>query len=430
MARWVVAALLLVIAAGWVAFLNPDPVVLRFTPEGTTSVPLAGALLAAFGAGALLVGLVAGFNASARGWHGWRSRRRARREAKRAARAARAEQLVWKGDYAQARAELLRLEGDAPTDAGRLVLLAETHLHEGDPAAARRLLEDGTLRLGPEPRLLALLAEAAEREGDLRAAAEALERARQTLPDSPRLARRLRDVYMAAGRWPEALALQGQILLGMHAPAALAVEERTLRGLRYQNALAGDDPLRAARVLVGLAREDRAFVPAWVSAGDLYARAGRKLKARRVWEKGAVLTTAPVLLDRIERVNRSEKKPARTARFYRRLRHLYPDEPGIALLFARHLILTGDLQGASTLLESLPPKLTDDPRAHALWAEVHRRRGNHDVAANSYALACGPDLGVVGTFHCTVCNAPAKEWQDYCAACRQWGTFRSDVERT
>src|SRR5437588_559916 len=79
-----------------------------------------------------------------------------------------------------------------------------------------------------DPRLLDFLAEACERTGDLRAAAEALERARLAQPESPRLARRLRDVYAAAGRWPEAVSIQGQLLLRVREPSGLAREQQMM----------------------------------------------------------------------------------------------------------------------------------------------------------------------------------------------------------
>ena len=137
-----------------------------------------------------------------------------------------------------------------------------------------------------------LLAEAAERTGDLRAAADALERARAVHPESPRLARRLRDVHAAAGRWSEALVVQGEILLRVHDATTLVREERVLRGLRYQAALAEPEPRRAARLLVAIAREDPSFVPAWVSAGDLFELRHRDV-ARVGGQKGAVRPAEP-----------------------------------------------------------------------------------------------------------------------------------------
>jgi tetratricopeptide (TPR) repeat protein len=425
--RWVVAVLaaLLLIAAGYVMFLNPERVVVHLSPGRVTQPPLAGALLTAFAAGAVLVGLAVAVRASSRGVRAWRTERHARRERDRARTTARAQELVWAGDYAQARAELLRAERGIPADPARLVLLAETYLHENDPAGARKLLDEGLHKVGLEPRLLALLAESAERSGDVRGAADALERARQAQPDSPRLARRLRDIYAASQRWPEALALQGEILLKMHDPASLAAEERVLRGLRYQSALAETDPKRAARLLVGLTREDRTFLPAWVSAGDVLAAAGRRLTARRVWERGARQRPDGVLLERIEQLNASEGRPERTTRLYRRLLRRHPNTPGVALLFARHLIGKGELAEAEQVLSAIPAPDSGDGLVHALWGELHRRRGNHSLAADSFARAMGTEGVLGGPFRCVVCRRAADSWLGYCPECRQWGTYRA-----
>lgn len=431
MIRWLMAVALaaLVIAAGYVVFLNPDPVEVHLTPERSGTWPLAGVLLVSFAAGGVTVGVVAAMQAGARRWRGWRSARRGRRETRRADTVARAQQLVWAGDYRQARNELLRGEGDVPTDSERIVLLAETHLHEGDAAEARKVLEAGLLRVGLEPRLLDLVAEAAERSGDVRGAADALERARLARPDSPRLARRLRDVYARAGRWSEALGLQGDILLRIHDPATLAREESVLRGLRYQAALAEPEPRRAARLLLALAREDPTFLPAWVGAGDLLAQAGRRFAARRVWERGVRHRPAAVLLERLERLNASEGKPERTARLYRRLQRRHRDSGAVPLMFARHLIVQGRLDEATEVLNALGGAVAAHPLVHVLWGEVHRRRGNHSVAAETYARAFGGELGVLTPFRCSGCRRAAPAWTGYCEECRRWGTLEARVER-
>lgn len=433
MTRWLLAVLaaLVVIGAGWLVFLNQGSLVgVRLTPTRTQTAPLALALLAAFAAGGLVVGLVAGTRAGARGWRRWQAERRARRAAARAAATTRAERLLWAGDYTQARRELLREEDGAPKDTGRLALLAETHLAEGDATSARRVLEDGIARLGAEPRLLDLLAEAAERTGDLPAAAAALERARQALPESPRLARRLRDVYTAAGRWPEALALEGEIMLGVRDPAVLAAEEAASRGLRYEVALGEPDPGRAGRLLAGLAREDPGFVPAWVSAGERLLAAGRRLAGRWTWERGARRTGAAVLLERLEALNAEEGRPERTSRLYRRCLRARPEAPAVRLLFARHLIARNALDEAEQVLSGLPAPASGHRLTHALFGEIHRRRGNHSLAAETYARAFGTELGLGAPLVCAACRQTAATWAARCAGCGRWGTYRAAAERT
>ena len=421
MTRWLLAlgVAVLVIAAGWVVFLNPEPVVLHVTPERVVSAPLAVLLLAAFVGGAALVSLATAVRASARGWRRWRSERRAARAARREASTARARELLWAGDYARAQAELTRSDDGAP-DPARIALLAEAHLHQSDHAGARTVLEQGIAQVGLEPRLLDLLADAAERSGDMRGAIDALERARTKHADSPRLARRLRDAYAAAERWQDALALQTDLLLRIHDPAVLASEKAIERGLRHQLALAEPDARRAAQMLATLAREDPDFLPARVSAGDRLLEAGRHFTARRTWERGARHRPAPALLERLIRLHAD--RPARVSRFLRRLQRRHPDAPAVPLLLVRHLLAQGELDAAAGELEALPASAASRPQAHALWGELHRRRGNHTLAAESLARVVETGGGGAA-FHCSGCQRPAPAWAAYCAACRRWNTF-------
>ncbi len=430
MTRWLIsiAAAVVAIAAGYLVVLNPDAVAVHLRPGRTVNPPLAGALLAAFAAGVFVAGLLASARAGAHGWRSWRERRVARRAARHAAGTARARDLLWTGHVEQARAALVGRREELPGDAQRLALLAETYLRENDASGARRLLEQGMTRTGLEPRLLDLLAEAAEHLGDLRAAAEALERARLGEPDSPRLARRLRDVYVAGGRWEDALAVQGQILLRVRGRTALAAEQAVLRGLRYQASLSDPDARRAGRRLIAVAREDPGFVPAWVSAGDVFAGAGRTFAARRAWERGVRHRPAVVLLERLERLNTNTRRPERTTRLYRRLQRRHPDAAALPLLLARHLISENRLEQAAGVLEGLSDALASSPFALTLWAELARRQGHHERAAELFARAAGPRLGLDAPFRCTICRRHSETWERYCPRCRRWDTVRARVE--
>jgi predicted Zn-dependent protease len=430
MIRWLIAigVALLLIAGAYLAFWNQDPVVLHLGPDQTTSAPLASALLVAFAVGVGLMGLVMAARASTRGWRTWRGRRVARRQAHEVAATARARDLLHTGDATRARLELLRVTGDVPQDVPRLALLAETHLAEGDPVAARTVVEQGLARDGAEPRLLTLLATAAVATRDFRTATGALERARRADPENPGIARRLRDAYVAEGRWTDALALQGDILLHLQSPAALATEERALRFLRYQVALQEPDARLAARALMAIARENPTFVGAWVAAGDRWEQAGRLFTARRAWERGARRRPALVLLDRIERHNATARHPERTARFLRRLQRRHPDALVVPLALARHLVAEGRFDAATEVLGALPEAQAARPEALRLWGELYRRQGDTQRAADAFARAAGTDLGLGAPYRCASCRRSTERWEAYCPSCRQWDTMRAATE--
>src|SRR5262245_37561 len=138
-----IAAAALTIVAGWFFLLNSAEVAVRLAPSRTVAAPLGGALLGAFFAGGAVVGLLATAGGSVRGWRALGLRRRARREARRVEALARARHLVWTGDTARARTELLRAPEPPGSDVSRLALLAESHLQEGDAETARDVLERG-----------------------------------------------------------------------------------------------------------------------------------------------------------------------------------------------------------------------------------------------------------------------------------------------
>lgn len=425
--RWLIgiAALLVLVGVGWVAVFNAEPVVVHLGPERTHTLPLAQALLATFAAGALVVGLLAGMQAGARGLRRWQAARRAARLSDQARAVAHARNLVWTGQHAQARATLLRGTPGLPEDATRLALVAESYLAEDEPATARALLEQGIARFGYDVRLLDLLAQAASATGDPHAAIEAIERARLAEPESPRLMRRLRDLYAAESRWEDARALQEQLLLRMHTPAALAAEERVLRGFRYEAALVDPDGRRAARRLVGITREAPDFVAAFVSAGDLLAREGRTFAARRVWERGLRHQPAAVLLDRLAQHWVATGHAERATRLYRRAMRRHPDAEAVPLLLARHLLARGEMADAGTALDAMPTGAADRPAALLLRADLLRRQQQPDQAADAYARAIA---GLHAGYRCTSCRATEAEWTGCCPSCRRWDTLRAAAE--
>jgi tetratricopeptide (TPR) repeat protein len=434
MAYWLVATLAagLAVAAGWLYLLNATPVVLTWGPDRTLTLPLGAVVLAAFAAGMLLVGLVALAGALARRWRGLRARRQARRAARHEATTVRAQELVWTGEYAQARAELLRRPAELTSDRTRVALLAEAHLHEGDPAAARRVIDEALPRLGadPDPHLLDLLATAAHETGDLRAATDALARAHQIRPGSPRLLRRLRDLHVAAGDWTAAVVVQQELLLGLRAPAALAAEERVMRGLRYEAARAESDDRLAAKRLAALAAEAPEFTAAWVAAGDRWVAAGRPAVARRTWLRGLRRHPQPVLLERLERHHDALGVPDRMGRAYRALRRKQPDDALIALYHVRWLLRREALDEAARELATLPEAARDGAAATTLAGELARRRGDTAAATAAWARAMGPDLGFTTPLTCVKCGHSAEQWAGTCTRCGEWNTLRAAVQNS
>ena len=98
-------------------------------------------------------------------------------------------------------------------------------------------------------------------------------------------------------------------------------------------------------------------------------------------------------------------------------------------MLVHHLIAQGRLDEAAEVLNGLGPAVAGHPLVHALWGDVHRRRGNHNLAADTYARAFASDAGGVGTFQCAGCRRDVAAWTGYCEECRRWGTYEARAER-
>ncbi len=420
--RLVMAALVVLAAAavGYLAWLNGEVVTVQLGPGRALEMPLAAALLSAFGIGAAAAGLLALLGAVRRAWLRMRERRAARKAAKHAAQTARARELAWTGASEQARATILRSERGTPAERDRAEIVAQTYLAENDLAGAGELLASALERHPGDVRLLDLLATVAERGDDPARAVEVIERARREEPESPRLARRLRDLCIRTGRWRDALTLQEEIVARQKTPDLLAREQELALGLRFEAARADDDPERAAKLLATLGRQHPDFLPAWVEAGERFMAAGKPAKARKVWERGAYHRPAAPLLDRIESLDAGEGGSDRTTKLYQALLTQHPGDASLAARLVRHLLATGALESAA---DELGRMAVTSGSAALLHAELLRRQGDHERSAAVFARELAPGFGLVERQHCGTCGADADTWAARCAACGRWGTL-------
>jgi hypothetical protein len=164
-----------------------------------------------------------------------------------------------------------------------------------------------------------------------------------------------------------------------------------------------------------------------VTAGERYAESGRAFVARRTWVRGVRRRPAAVLLERIEAQDAAAGRPQRTTRLLRALHRRHAAELSVALRLARHLIAQGDLDEAAEILSGLP----DGPAALAdgLRGELARARGDAGVAADAFARALGPELGLTAPWRCTACGAGTPRWAARCAACHRWDSLRAAAEQ-
>ena len=414
------------VGLGYLLHLNPDPVTLRLSSTQAWQAPLPMVLLAALVLGAAVTFAVSLVRAGRTAFSGWRVQRGTQRARRHQLRKDQGLGLAWLGEHDKSRALLAKALRDTPDDLAAFLMFARTYLDQGDFRRARSVLEEGIDRRGPDPKLLLFLAEARLGLGDLAGAIEILERAHRVDPASPRIAEKLRDAYMAAGRWQEAAAMQESQLATLHEPQARADGERRLIGMRYQSALASPEPSARATALRALLRGAPDFEPAAVSLGDALIEVGQTRQAERLWRRMLARGARAGVFERLERLMRGGPNAARLDAFTRRLVRRHPTDGTARLFRARLLVRDGKLDEAAVELAQVPPPWTALPGYHALLAELHVRRAAYDDAVTAYRHALA--AGAVAAFRCEVCATEAEEWRGFCASCKSWNSYRSSFD--
>jgi hypothetical protein len=101
------------------------------------------------------------------------------------------------------------------------------------------------------------------------------------------------------------------------------------------------------------------------------------------------------------------------------LLHRHPEDPTVALLYARHLLRTHAVDEAAALLAT--PLAS--PVADALRGELARQHGDFEGATTALGRALGPELGLDAGWVCGVCGAAATRWEVRCSHCRRWNAL-------
>jgi len=93
-------------------------------------------------------------------------------------------------------------------------------------------------------------------------------------------------------------------------------------------------------------------------------------------------------------------------------------------LTAQLYLADGNVEAAARELEAVREPVKAPSLLHALWGDVHRRRGRLEEAVSAYAHVHDKQHA----YECGDCHRRSAEWLGFCPTCRRWDSYRSDVE--
>lgn len=413
-----------VCVVAYLSWLNPGAVEFHFSPTRSIQAPLSTLMIFASVVGVVVVLLVVMIQAGRRAVVSWRHERQQRRVERVNVWEERGEQLVWEGDTQQGRTLLQRARRKRPESPRALLALAASYRDTGELQRARLLLTEAEREHRTNPDVLLMLAELHQAAGDAPAAVEVLERLRALQPRAPRVLRALRDRYVHAKRWADAATLQEALLAELRDPNQTGPEREYLTALRLQAGLSLADPHARVQALEALADRRSVSVPVSIRLGDALLADGREDEASAVWERGLRGAPRTVFVERLASI---ATEPRHRDRLRALLQKLRPDQvraDNVRLLTAELYLADGNVDAAASELEGIREQANTPSLLHALWGDVHRRRGQLEQAVSAYAHA--HDARHV--YECTACQRASNQWTGFCPTCRRWDSYRSTIE--
>ncbi len=263
--------------------------------------------------------------------------------------------------------------------------------------------------------------------GDFDGAIGVLEGLGRELPPSLErtVQRKLRRVYMDAGKWALALALQESILAHTLRPEEKAAEERLKVVLQYEQAkqmVAEGKDKDAASLLRLLVRDHPDFISAWVVLGEILQRGGEDDKAVGAWQEGFLASRSGVLLHKIEDLYLGKEQPEAALEAINQMRFKVQKDILPRFFLGRLYYRLEMMEEAYRFLGNLRSAAPHSAVLHYLLGNIEDRMGKGSQASSSFKRALSSLEPIQNEYFCFACSTPHREWSDRCPRCRAWNS--------
>ncbi len=262
--------------------------------------------------------------------------------------------------------------------------------------------------------------------GDINGAMAFLERVtvKGKLSEDPFVLRVLRDLYIKAGRFEDALSLARKI----HKSTKDKRDEMAVVGIEYE-ILKGrlkDDPKSVVKGASKIFKSHPGFLPAYLLAADAYEAMGKDGKEKELF--GRLMKDVgpnPEVLKFVEAYYMKKGNPDRILDIYRKALASSDDDPDILFLYGE---LCESLEMLDEALEAYRRIKSKGMSSYFLSLRevlLLKRMGKDDEALKVFEEV-SPELerSFFPYFECEVCGGRSEEWRDFCDRCLSWGSFR------
>jgi lipopolysaccharide biosynthesis regulator YciM len=309
-----------------------------------------------------------------------------------------------------------------------LVHLGEVLRHQGRHAEAIEVHRKAH-HLKPEStRPLYALAEDHEAKGDLDRARAVVGRILALQKNSIDAWRKLRSLHEQERDWDKALEAQAQVER-LSPGGASEADRRFGLGLRHEAAaaaLARGKAREGVAAFRRIARDQPAFIPAWVGLGHGLVRTGQESDGLAAWHEGFARTGSPVFLALLEDHFMQREEPMGAIDALKRCMARARKDTLVRFYLGKLYFRLEMLDDAFAMLSALEGRADYAPTLHYLLARILERRRDFRAAALEYRRVIKETELVELDHKCRACGHGMIEWADRCPSCREWNSVEVD----
>ena len=338
-----------------------------------------------------------------------------------------AEDLYIKAQYDKAIDILKRYMSKYENSIKAYLLLFKIYKHKGDFKSAETFINK-TLEIdGNNVKSLNEAGNLYKLNKNYEKAASFFNKAVEIAPDNLYAVLQLKDLYIKNSEWKNAYKMSKLFLSQSKDKNINKKEERDLTGLKYEFGkflLENENDLeRSAKRFNQVISQDKYFVGAYISLGDILVKKDKTNDAFKLWEKAFLKTNSFAVIIKMEDVAIKINSPQNIIKFYQELIYNNPEKWEYRLFLAKFYVRIEMVDEAISNLKTIPVSIFKDSSLYLLLGECYLKRGKMNEASSSFRKALKNQYPVKLPFVCSKCNYSSLNYTSLCPSCFSWNTM-------
>lgn len=424
---------LFLIALGYFATLNKEPIAITLTPKTIYETPKIALILLSSAAGAAVMLLVFFIRDTKRFISNRQYQRRQKKDMKVQELYSKALNAVLADNEEEARSALESILHEDPDHLDTLLRLGDVAAGNEDYQKALDYYKKAGEIQPHNLEVLFSLERIMEETDRMTDALAYLDEILEIDSDNLTALFRKRSISEKRDEWDELLDLQKTIIECEHNEKDRQREQMNLLGYKYEQgrfSLENNNIEKAKKAFRTILKLDKDFLPAYLGLAEVILREGENEDALSFLEKAYEQTSSMIILARIEDLLINLGDPARLIRIYKNYISKDPQNQALRFFMGKLYYRLEMLDDAFETLSTVDTGNAAYPDLHHLLGDIYLRRQLWEKAIEEFRKVIDTKRSIRLPYCCSNCRHSSLEWSGRCVNCKAWNTYHLNLHGT